>query len=282
MKKNKRAHFRHKKKKGKLGWITLIVIGIILIGCISWVGVNDWDVEKSMEKVQLSLGILDEKTDTVLEEDEVTESDEVEEPTSSEEIPTEHQLTETDRPKTEYIEGQELPEEPTYIDGVLIANKQYPLPETYEPGESVEARAAFEELAAEALLSGFHLTAFSTYRSYEYQVGLYNRYFERDGMEEADRYSARPGYSEHQTGLAFDIGEAGNDKDWASERFGDSEAAKWLAKNAHRYGFILRYPEGKEEVTGYMYESWHFRYVGEGIAEDIYRDDLTLEEFLGI
>ena len=116
------------------------------------------------------------------------------------------------------------------------------------------------------LVDGFNLTAFSTYRSFEYQTGLYQRYADRDGAEEADRYSARPGYSEHQTGLAFDIGEVNNEQDWASVRFGDTEAGKWIAANAHRFGFIMRYPEGKEAITD-MHESWHFRYVGVEIAK---------------
>lgn len=181
-----------------------------------------------------------------------------------------------------YIEGQTLPSEPTYIKGVLIANKKYPLPKDYAPGENVEARAAFELMAQEAKTLGFELVAFSTYRSYEYQELLYNKYVERDGKENADRYSARPGYSEHQTGLAFDIGEKGREDLWLTEAFGQSEAGKWLAENAHRYGFILRYPKGKEHITGYMYESWHFRYLGVELATKVKDSGLTLEEYLGI
>ncbi|QTD43413.1 D-alanyl-D-alanine carboxypeptidase family protein [Sporosarcina sp. Te-1] len=181
-----------------------------------------------------------------------------------------------------YIEGQTLPAKPTYIKGILVANKKYPLPSTYAPGESKEARAAFDEMAAEAKLSDINLTAFSTYRAYDYQVTLYNRYVKKDGKAAADRYSARPGYSEHQTGLAFDIGEENNQQHWASSSFGETVAGKWVAANAHRYGFILRYPKGKEDITGYMHEAWHFRYVGKGIAEEIYKQDITLEEYLGI
>lgn len=181
-----------------------------------------------------------------------------------------------------YIEGQTLPSEPTYIKGVLIANKKYPLPKDYAPGENVEARAAFELMAQEAKTLGFELVAFSTYRSYEYQELLYNKYVERDGKENADRYSARPGYSEHQTGLAFDIGEKGREDLWLTEAFGQSEAGKWLAENAHRYGFILRYPKGKEHITGYMYESWHFRYLGVELATKVKDSGVTLEEYLGI
>ena len=98
------------------------------------------------------------------------------------------------------------------INGVLIASKQYPLPKRLHPGESEEARDAFNEMAAEAALEGINITAFSTYRSFDYQTRLYQRYVDSDGQEAADRYSARPGYSEHQTGLAFDIGEVNGEK----------------------------------------------------------------------
>jgi len=181
-----------------------------------------------------------------------------------------------------YIEGQQLPSKPTYIKGVLIANKKYPLPKDFAPGESKEARAAFEKMAQDARKHGFELVAFSTYRSYEYQQMLYNRYVQRDGKEKADRYSARPGYSEHQTGLAFDIGEKGREDLWLTEEFGESPAGKWLAANAHKYGFILRYPKGKEHITGYMYEAWHFRYLGVDLATKVKESGLTLEEYLGI
>lgn len=181
-----------------------------------------------------------------------------------------------------YIVGQNLPEKPTYINGVIIANKKYPLPKNYAPGENKEARRAFDKMASDAKKQGFNLTAFSTYRSYEYQQTLYNRYVQKDGKVAADRYSARPGYSEHQTGLAFDIGEVGKENLWLSERFGESEAGKWLVNNAHNYGFILRYPKGKENITGYMYESWHFRYLGVDLATKVKESGLTLEEYLKI
>ncbi|KGR91819.1 D-alanyl-D-alanine carboxypeptidase [Ureibacillus massiliensis 4400831 = CIP 108448 = CCUG 49529] len=181
-----------------------------------------------------------------------------------------------------YIVGQMLPTEPTYVDGVLIANKKYPLPQNYNPGENVEARAAFEEMAQAARKEGIELTAFSTFRSFEYQQSLYKRYVDRDGKDNADRYSARPGYSEHQTGLAFDIGEVGKEDLWLTSEFGESTAGKWLVNNAHNYGFILRYPKGKEEITGYMYESWHFRYLGVPLATDVKNSGVTLEEYLGI
>lgn len=172
--------------------------------------------------------------------------------------------------------------EPTYIDGVLIANKKYPLPKDFNPGEDPEARTALDQMAADAKKAGFEIVAFSGYRSYEYQTQLYTNYANRDGKEAADRYSARPGHSEHQTGLAFDIGEKGHEDLWLTEEFGETPAGKWLVENAHKYGFILRFPKGKEDMTGFMYESWHFRYLGKDLAEKVHQSGITLEEYLGI
>ncbi|WP_088006145.1 M15 family metallopeptidase [Indiicoccus explosivorum] len=175
-----------------------------------------------------------------------------------------------------------LPDEPTVINGILLANKQHPLPADYAPGESAEARAAFEKMAAAAAEEGIQLVAFSTFRTFERQQELYEGYAAKDGQAAADRYSARPGHSEHQTGLAFDIGEAGQEQHWASATFADTPGGKWLAENAHRFGFILRYPAGEEKTTGYMYEAWHFRYVGKEAAEAIHEQGVTLEEYLGV
>lgn len=181
-----------------------------------------------------------------------------------------------------YIEGQQPPTEPTYVKGILIANKKYPLPATYNKGEDSTAKAAFEKMAAAAKLENIELVAFSGFRSYEYQTTLYNNYVARDGQEKADRYSARPGHSEHQTGLAFDIGEKGREDLWLTSAFGETEAGQWLVHNAHKHGFILRYPKEKEHITGFMYESWHFRYLGVETATNVYESGVTLEEYLGI
>lgn len=185
-------------------------------------------------------------------------------------------VTSVDNPeiKAEFKVTVKAPEkiELTYIDGILIANKSYPLPSNYNPGENQEARAALDKMFAE---SGLKMWVCSGFRSYNVQKNLYNSYVRRDGAEKADRYSARPGYSEHQTGLAFDI-------NYADSRFNGTEQAKWLAANAYKYGFILRYPEGKESITGYMYEPWHYRYVGVENAKKIYESGLTLEEYFGI
>lgn len=172
--------------------------------------------------------------------------------------------------------------EPTYVQGVLIASKMHPLPKTYNPGEDPAARAALDDMLAGAKEAGFELIPFSGFRSYEYQNTLYTNYVNRDGKEAADRYSARPGYSEHQTGLSFDIGEVGKENLWLTSEFGETEAGQWLVNNAQKYGFILRYPQGKENITGYMYESWHFRYLGKELASKVYKSGLTLEEYLKI
>lgn len=271
--------------------ITLILSGIVLTGAVAWVGMNDWDIEQSINRMKGIAGPAEEavpgkETGVLLPTGGEVEEGTPEEPAAPSTAEPEEKTPEVEAPPAVdaggYIEGQELPTEPTYIKGVLIASKKYPLPKDYDPGESPEARAAFNKMAAEAKLSGFNLTAFSTYRSFEYQTTLYERYVARDGKEAADRYSARPGYSEHQTGLAFDIGEVNFEKHWASSTFEETEAGKWVAANAHRYGFIMRYPKGKEAITGYMHESWHFRYVGEKIANEIYQQNSTLEEHLGI
>lgn len=182
----------------------------------------------------------------------------------------------------QYIEGQAAATEPTYVDDILIANKQYPLPASYDPGVDPVAQKAVDEMIQAAKKQNIRLTAFSGYRSYAYQETLYTNYVARDGQEEADRYSARPGHSEHQTGLAFDIGEVGKEDLWLTDAFGETAAGKWLVDNAHEYGFILRYPKGKEHITGFMYESWHFRYVGKDVAAKIKKQNVTLEEYLGV
>ena len=171
--------------------------------------------------------------------------------------------------------------EPFYIKDILIANKEYPLSENYAPGESYEARQAFEEMKYDAQLEGVYINAFSTYRSYWSQDRLYNNYVYEYGSEKADTFSARPGFSEHQTGLAFDIG--GLDRNvWAKDDFRYTKEAKWLSENAYKYGFVLRYPEGKEWITGYQYESWHFRYIGVEDSINFKDSNLTLEEYVGL
>lgn len=168
---------------------------------------------------------------------------------------------------------------PSYIDGVLIVNKGIGLPSNFEPGEDLEAREQFNIMKSDAKSAGLTLRAFSTYRSYDRQKYLYNSYMERDGKEAADSYSARPGFSEHQTGLAFDIGN-NNPQNDASMSFENTKEFNWLKENSYKYGFILRYPKDKENITGFSYEPWHYRYVGEETAKEIFSLDITLDEYL--
>ncbi|MBQ5333717.1 MAG: M15 family metallopeptidase [Oscillospiraceae bacterium] len=163
----------------------------------------------------------------------------------------------------------------TYIDGILIANKTYALPSDYNPGVDPDAQAAFDKMQSAAAEEGLNIYISSGFRSYDYQAGLYERYVERSGKAEADRYSARPGHSEHQTGLAFDL----NSIDIT---FADTEEYEWVKAHCAEYGFIIRYPEGKESITGYMYEPWHIRYLGAETAKKVTDSGLTLEEYLGI
>lgn len=186
-------------------------------------------------------------------------------------------VTSTDNPGVSAtVNVKVIPDsECTYIDGILIANKTYPLPQSYAPGWDAEASEQLKVMFNAAKLEGISLWVKSGYRSYIDQKIIYNGYVERDGKEAADTYSARPGHSEHQTGLAFDLNST-------ASSFADTPEGKWIAENSYKYGFIIRYPEGKESITGYMYEPWHVRYLGVEKAKEVYESGLCLEEFLGI
>lgn len=179
----------------------------------------------------------------------------------------------------------------------VLVNKTYSLPESYQPNDLVYPKVDFvfkEKIekrmmraeAAEALQKMFeaaktlnlHLAGVSAYRSYQTQQSLFDNYVNKDGLEKAKTYSALPGTSEHETGLAIDVTTA-DGACAAQDCFGDTEEAKWLATHGHEYGFIIRYPEGKERITGYKYEPWHIRYVGIDAATEIFENNLTLEEY---
>lgn len=138
-----------------------------------------------------------------------------------------------------------------------------------------EAKEAFETLSQEAKKDGMTIIAMSSYRSYDYQVNLYNNYVKSDGKDAADTYSARPGFSEHQTGLAVDI----YNKELPYTSFEETKEFEWMQKNAYKYGFILRFPKDKVNITGYQYEAWHYRYVGKKAAKYIHNHNITLEEY---
>ena len=180
-------------------------------------------------------------------------------------------------------------------DILMIVNKEFTLTEDYKPNDlpkvehcdfsvgsdechqlKKESSEAIEEMFAAAREDGYESVMRTGYRSYGYQAALYESYKEKDGEEAADKYSARPGTSEHQSGLCCDVGVEGKDLN----AFEGTDEAKWIADNSWKYGFVVRYPEGKEDITGYMYEAWHIRYVGKEAAKYMHEHDMVLEEYL--
>ena len=164
-----------------------------------------------------------------------------------------------------------------YSDGILVVNKTYLVTSKYNPnGLLKEFTDNYNKMKADALKEGIGLSVISGFRSYNRQNQIYNNYLKNDKKENVDKYSARPGSSEHQTGLAADINSL-------SQGFINTKEGKWLNDNCYKYGFIIRYPKGKENYTGYIYEPWHIRYVGD-LAKTLYNDGdwITLEEYFGI
>ena len=172
----------------------------------------------------------------------------------------------------------------------VLVNKYHKLDENYEPSDLTiidskyasgtqklrkEAQIKFEEMASDMAKENLKIYAGSTYRSYTYQKGLYDRYVKKDGFAAAETYSARSGYSEHQLGLAVDI--VNGKWDYLSE---NDKEYDYLVKNSYKYGFILRYPRGSEYVTGYMFEDWHFRYLGIELATKVFNSGLTYDEYI--
>lgn len=188
-----------------------------------------------------------------------------------------YSVSDSSKNKTEIKRKVNVIEKPktqgTYIKGILIVNKKYSLPANYNPGVDQTASTALKQLQQAASTAGHNIPLISGFRSYSRQQTLYNNYVARDGQALADTYSARPGHSEHQTGLAFDVGNL-------DDNYGSTPAGIWLKENCHKYGFIIRYPKGKESITGYQYEPWHIRYVGVEHATKIMNQNITLEEYL--
>ncbi len=202
-----------------------------------------------------------------------TTSEETTETQTTETIPVTSTTTQAPQQTTPPQEDDDI--KPTYINGILVVNKTYALPKSYAPGWDSEASSMIWKMFADAKTQGISLWVKSGYRSYIDQQIIYNGYVANDGQANADRYSARPGHSEHQTGLAFDLNSLSAD-------FGNTPEGIWLAQNCHKYGFIIRYPKEKEHITGYMYEPWHVRYLGVEKATAVYESGLCLEEYLGI
>ena len=165
----------------------------------------------------------------------------------------------------------------TYIDGTMIVNKSFSIPKDYAPGFLNETYYAFYDMVDAAYNDGISLWGISDYRSWEEQDELHE-YYKREGPDGVEEYSARPGHSEHQTGLAIDINTSLNPE------FADTAEGQWLIHHCWEYGFIYRYPAGKEHITGYIAEPWHYRYVGRELAEKLYNDGdwITMEEYFGV
>lgn len=207
--------------------------------------------------------------------------------------------TTTTQQSDEFNKHQYSLTDPTSI--WVIANKQHPLqPADYIPADltiptvslaspgaanmqmRVVTATALEQMFAAAKLQAINLEVVSAYRSYSYQQSIYNGYVQSSGQAAADAESARPGYSEHQTGLAVDIG-ATDGVCSLEQCFGATPEGEWLAANSYKYGFILRYTADKVAITGYEYEPWHFRYVGTALSNEMHKDGIeTLEEFFGV
>lgn len=179
----------------------------------------------------------------------------------------------------------------------VMINRKNALPEDYIPSDLVvpninfpfdyftpkkqlvrEASEALEKLSDAASAEGIKIYGISGYRSYKTQKGLYNNYVSIDGKEAADKYSAKAGTSEHQSGLTMDVSTFSENFE-LEQSFGETKEGKWIAQNSHKYGFIVRYQKHKESITGYSYEPWHLRYIGIEVATYLYENDLTLEEF---
>lgn len=177
---------------------------------------------------------------------------------------------------------------------LILVNKKNEVEKDYVPKDMVKIKArttpnitkeetymvkvaadALERMFAEAEDEGVHLYALSGYRSYSTQAGIYERNLEAKGLDYTSKYVAQPGQSEHQTGLAMDI-----TNETYSLNSNETIEGSWLEKNAHKFGFILRYQEGKEDITGYNYEPWHFRYIGKKEAKEIFEENITLEEYV--
>lgn len=173
--------------------------------------------------------------------------------------------------------------------GILV-NKYYSLPDKYAPDDIVsmssqyaypdnsirsEVYEAFKEMSKAAKIDSISLIVNSSYRDYDSQREIYEDYKDKNGAEYADKYAARPNFSEHQTGLSLDIFSPG----YGMKTFENSDAFKWLSENSYKYGFILRYPKDKEDITGYSYEAWHYRYLGKDLAMKVFESSLTFDEY---
>lgn len=212
----------------------------------------------------------------------------------------ETEATDTASPTTapdDEAEDANIPEDLDSPDSTtVIVNKARPLPSDFSPDDLVElpdeltvgsqqvrerAAEATEEMFKAAEDDGVELQVVSSYRSYEYQQRIYDSYLDQFGVDNTDAMSARPGYSEHQTGLAMDVDTPDGDNTLTSS-FGDTEAGQWLADHAHEYGFVIRFPKDQEDITGFQYEPWHLRYFSEQYARHVAKNSGVAETDFGL
>ncbi|MCD7859466.1 MAG: M15 family metallopeptidase [Firmicutes bacterium] len=291
-------------KRKRIVWIgaALIVIAAILANAPGRTGSDD-DLDSAQSVPGESAGAATEAENTETEaettetEPEATDAAQTEATEPELEILDQSALGDTSA--ISYLKGRtetgavvEIIDGVTYVDGYLLVNKTYSLPADYVPegtkaaldgvqksneGLVLEAWEAWQQLQAAAAAEGLSIYISSGYRSYSYQGMLWSNYVARDGQAAADTYSARAGHSEHQTGYCFDLNSI-------SSAFTNTAEGIWVNENCCRYGFIIRYPEGKSDQTGYKYESWHLRYVGQELAQTLYNggDWITMEEYFGL
>lgn len=221
-------------------------------------------------------------------------------PDSEEEPPNQEEEGSSDEAEGGQDSPEAIPVDTDPQSVTVMVNKEYGLPEGYAPTDLVypevrfifsekiekrmlrkEAAEALEALFAAAELDGIYLAGVSGYRSNATQAALFQRYVDRDGEEKAKTYSAVPGHSEHETGLAMDV-TSSDGRCAAQDCFGGTPEALWLADHAHEHGFIIRYPENMDHITGYQYEPWHLRYVGVEVASELHANGWTLEEYYGV
>ena len=279
---------------------------------LTLVGCTTSDQSKT-EEAENKPAETEQQTETPAETPTDKEDEQAEQPTPETEEPTAEEPSE-DQPEEEapvaeappVEEPTETPSEPLEqngtanlkLDTLILVNKQIALPAGYKPADLVtanidfvesatgerkmlrkEAAQAIEKLMTGAKAADIELKGTSAFRSYDYQVQLFNNYVARDGKEQAMKYSAPPGHSEHQTGLAIDVSSASVDYQ-LTQSLEQTKEGKWLADNAHTYGFIVRYQRAYEAETGYMYEPWHLRYIGVEHATDVHKANVPLEHYL--
>jgi len=279
---------------------TIVIVGILL--CLMLTGCSTEEFNQQFKELRTKVetrieSIVISPDNNTIEQEEIGSDEQPSENSEQEEIiGAEWQLEAEYFNEVKEVDGMELILNPDNL--LSLVNKQQVLPDSYIPEDLIapevefsfghadvpkrylrkEAAKALEELFAAAKDEGITLFAVSGYRSFDTQANIYDYNVRQKGEERANAVSAMPGQSEHQTGLAMDVSSKSNQFQ-LTEQFANTEEGKWVANNAHRYGFIIRFPKGKEHITGYNYEPWHIRFVGEKIANVIYKNDLTLEEY---